>query len=128
MPMRYRIDPEENLITLTATNTIRYDDVVSAFVERTKEPTYQPGMNLLWDGREAALDFSTADVIKLVRFFSARQALRGAGFRVALVAGSSFTFGMARMYEGHAAELPEQIRVFRDFDDARRWVAAWKEA
>ena len=122
MPIHYQINADENLITVTISGTIQYDELLSAFDARTKEETYRPGMNLLCDGREARLDFSTSDVINLVEAMAVRREERGEGFRFALVGGSDLTYGMGKVFQGYAVRLPENIRVFRDFEEARRWV------
>ncbi len=122
MPVRYGIDADLNLITVTATGTLHYDDVTAAFIERVSDPAYRPGMNILLDGRDAVFEFTGADTRRLVAFFESRRAERGTGFRFALVSGLDVTFGMGRMFEAHAHKLPEDIMVFRDFEEARRWV------
>ncbi len=122
MPLRYEIDADLGLVTVTATGTLRYDDVTAAFLERIADPEYRPGMHLLLDGREAIFEFASDDISRLVEFYESRRADRGTGFRFALVSGLDVTFGMGRMFEVYADKLPEDIGVFRDFDEARRWV------
>jgi hypothetical protein len=124
MPIRYEINSTANLITLTATGKLAYNDVTAAFQERLKDPAYRPGMHLLLDGREAIFDFTGSDVSSLVEFFEGRRDERGAGFRFALVSKLDVTFAMGRVFEAYAEKLPETIRVFRDFDEAKRWVTA----
>ena len=122
MPMNYQIDRESNLITLTAIGTVHFEDVVSAFVERVKDPDYTPGMNILCDGGNAEFEFSGSEMSRLVAFFKSRQEVRGAAFRFALVSDQDAIFGMGRMFESYAGELPEEIKVFRDHDEARLWA------
>jgi hypothetical protein len=122
MPMKYQIDREANLITLTAIGTVRFEDVVSAFVERVKDSDYTPGMNILCDGGNAEFEFSGSEMSRLVAFFKSRQEQRGGAFRFALVSTQDAIFGMGRMFESYAGDLPEEIRVFRDFDEARQWA------
>jgi hypothetical protein len=43
---------------------------------------------------------------------------------LAMVASTPASFGLARMYELMTERfLPKQTRVFRDFDEAREWLA-----
>ena len=41
---------------------------------------------------------------------------------MALVASEDFEFGLSRMWEAIAQDLPLEIKVFRDMDEARTWV------
>jgi hypothetical protein len=120
--MNYQIDRESNLITLTATGTVRFEDVVSAFVQRVKDPDYSPGMNILCDGGKADFEFSGSEMSRLVGFFKSRQELRGTTFRFAMVSDQDVIYGMGRMFESYADELPEEIKVFRDRELARHWA------
>ncbi len=42
--------------------------------------------------------------------------------RRAIVADKDITFGMARMYEVFREDAPEEIKLFRDIAEARRWL------
>jgi hypothetical protein len=42
--------------------------------------------------------------------------------RSAIVAPSDRAYGMSRMFEVFAEESSIDVRVFRDFDEAKRWV------
>ena len=44
--------------------------------------------------------------------------------RRAVVVPSDLGFGMARMYQTLRDELGGRVGVFRDFDEARRWVTS----
>ncbi|MHC4342590.1 MAG: STAS/SEC14 domain-containing protein [Planctomycetota bacterium] len=44
------------------------------------------------------------------------------GSRRALVVGSDVAFGMARMFENLRHEARDEIRVFREAEEARRWL------
>ena len=46
--------------------------------------------------------------------------------RVAYVVTSELGYGMTRMYEIQAGVEPDLNRVFRDFDEAERWLLAEK--
>lgn len=48
------------------------------------------------------------------------DALRGG--RVAMVAADDLCFGMFRMWEMIRPDLDYELRVFRDFDEAKKWI------
>lgn len=55
--------------------------------------------------------------------FVAAHAERLKGGRVAMVAGTDLVYGMFRMWELRREGLGYGVRVFRNFDEARAWVA-----
>lgn len=48
------------------------------------------------------------------------EALRGG--RVAMVAADDLCFGMFRMWEMSRPDLDYELKVFRDFEEARQWI------
>lgn len=124
MPVTYRFEPEANLTIVTMSGPVGFDDLAGAFLERLGHPDHRPGMNILLDGRDAVLEFSADDIRRLVLLFEQKRDERGAGIRFAMASHQDLTFALGRMYEAYAVRLPEQVRVFRDFDDAMRWVTS----
>jgi hypothetical protein len=53
---------------------------------------------------------------------AAKQIERLRGGRVAMVATADLVYGMFRMWEMRREELDYEVRVFRAFDDAVRWI------
>ena len=43
--------------------------------------------------------------------------------RITFVAGKAVTFGMARMFAAYTDQLPFQVRVFYDPEEAEAWLA-----
>jgi len=44
------------------------------------------------------------------------------GSKVAIVASKNIVYGVSRMYEMLAGELPQTIRVFREMTGAEKWL------
>jgi hypothetical protein len=47
---------------------------------------------------------------------------------VAVIAPSDHAFGMARMWQAHAGPTEWETCVFRDADEARRWLAGYLDS
>lgn len=120
--IRYEIDVQLGLETVTVRGKVGPDAIVTAMRDRFEDPDHRPGMNLLVDGRGASLILAGQDVRSLVSFMRETRAQRGSGFRFALVSDRDETFGLGRMLQAYADDLPEDIQVFRDLESARRWV------
>ena len=58
-----------------------------------------------------------------VRELASRSPVLAHSSRRAIVAPSDLGFGMARMYGALREESGGGVRVFRDLDEARRWVS-----
>jgi len=46
---------------------------------------------------------------------------RGAA-RMALIVSDDYGFGTARMYETLSSDLPQELRVFRDYKEGEDWL------
>ena len=92
--------------------------------EYLRDPAFRPGMSVLWDLRNANLArvFPTEDAWRFADALEKRLEQRGTGYRMAIVANSDLEFGIARQYEAVTERLPFTSRVFRDYDDAWRWL------
>lgn len=95
-----------------------------AFVEAmTSDPRWRTGMNILGDHSNLDMSgLSSQDIENLVSSRLLRARLVGTG-RLAIVAGTSLTFGFGRMAEAYAEDvLPFRMRIFKKTDDALAWL------
>jgi len=120
MPISSQIDTSLGVIFSEFQGVVTKEDI-SGQVEGFKtDPAFQPGFNHLIDTRGTTrFDISIADmrVVSLHSTFNEKS-------RRAVVAEKDETFGIARMYQSlrEAYEKPDQVRVFRDMAEARRWL------
>jgi hypothetical protein len=124
MPLRIKVDPQANLITVTGIGRLTYHDIKSSFEERLSHPQYKPGIDILYDLRAASIDITLQEIKQAMILFKNRQAERGAGFRFAIVTSTVGTYGISHLYQAYAEELPEEIRVFRDIAEAKQWLGS----
>jgi hypothetical protein len=84
-----------------------------------EHPRFDASFDQLVDLREIqASDLSAAEIQKFVD----RPPVFSPSSRRALVVSTDLTFGLARMFEQMRVELAGRIRVFRDLNDAERWL------
>ena len=118
MPISYRIDESLRLVFTTAQGVLTRQDVLTHLQRLREDPDFDPSYNQLVDLRaviEFAMSAAELRMITVYRLFNEKS-------RRAIVADEDITFGMARMYEVFREDAPEDIKLFRDMADARRWL------
>jgi hypothetical protein len=123
MPVAVRIEPDHNLITFECTGLVVFDEVRSAFESIFNDSRFTPGINALWDLREASIGVRMQEIPGLLEMISSRQKDRGKDYRVALLVAGSPDFGLSTLFEMSAHAMPFAVRVFRSKTDATRWLA-----
>ena len=122
MPIRVNVDSGANLITLTGNGRLTYHGFKTAFEERVNHPYYQPGMDILYDLRTATIDMTLPELKQGIALFKTRQEERGSNFRFAVVVTQISAYGLVSLYQAHAQDLPEEIRIFDNLTTARQWL------
>ncbi len=118
MAVSYRIDKSLGLIFTTPQGMFTGQDMLTHIKRLTEDPDFDPSYNQLVDLRaviEFAMSAAELQVITGYRLFNEKS-------RRAIVADKDITFGMARMYEVFREDAPEEIKLFRDMAEARRWL------
>lgn len=124
MSIERHIDPDSGRITLTASGPTRFEDLKVALKGVTEAPDFRPGADIIWDFRNVESEALTADQLReMVAFVAGIADVRGINYKVAIVVERNVDFGLARMYEVFADELPCELRVFRDLEEAVDWMA-----
>ena len=118
MPASYRIDLERRIILSTASGTLTDEDLRSHQRDVLADPHFESTLNQLWDLREVVqIETSNATLGELARARS-----YAAETKRALVAPRDVQFGMARMFQILHDQAPEDLRVFRNLEEARDWL------
>lgn len=121
MPFSYAIDKIRGLVSISARGEITTAEALATFDRIIADPDFREGMKILSDHRELETVVSPA----FVRAWIGRIAEEGelfVGSRAALVESSMVRYGMARMASMLAETTPLDLRVFRNIDQARRWL------
>ena len=122
MTHKYRIEPSFGLLIDKFEGKTGWNDVLEGILRSTKDPEFQPGMNVMADLTAADLDFGYEEARRLTHEISVVPTLKYG--RIAVVAPRSLQFGIARMF-GVLLEdfdILAEYRVFSDFSEARTWL------
>ena len=119
MQVERTIDAVARVVTLTVSGDLGDAELLALADEVGEAPGLEPDFSLLIDLRQAqGQKVSSAGVYRLVE----RALVLSPTSRRAVVVPSDLGFGMARMYEMLRTNRGGGPRVFRDYDEARRWV------
>jgi hypothetical protein len=125
MPLTYEIRAAEHLLVVRGEGPVDLTGARDLVGRVTQDGALAAGHNMLVDLVAGQCNPTSADVRMLVDLFSTRP--RPNPYRIAVVVGSSFHFGMARMASMLAEARNVHFRVFLDMADAMRWVASGAE-
>jgi hypothetical protein len=127
----FTISLESRIRTAVYRGIVNDEQLLNAYAELIAAPDFDPALDDIVDLREAnRLDISMEGFLKLVNLLSQLDRL-GFQTKVAIVASTEMAYGMGRMYElmrSTDENSSEEIRVFRDYDEALRWLRQDKPA
>jgi hypothetical protein len=128
MPITYRIQSELNLIILVHTGKVTDEEFFTFYKDLYKNNTPLLSMNHLVDLREADSKSRTSSILrKLAEFLVSSFKALTTYPKVAVVAPKDISFGLARMYEAFASNIPWDFIVFRSIDEALTWLSLPKD-
>ena len=114
--------PDGPLI-FTASGAITGKEVLQALRELLNDPECKTSMDILWNFRAVTTRIVDAQEIKdLVNFIRTNQTKRGSDYRVALVVSRDMDYGLVRMYKAYSQDLPFQLRIFEELEEAESWL------
>jgi hypothetical protein len=120
MQVERTIDPATRVVVLTVSGDIGDAELLRLGDELAETPELESDFALLIDLRQARGEkVTTAAVYRLVE----RPLVLSAESRRGVVVPTNLGFGMARMYEMLRKNRGGSPRVFRDYDEALRWVS-----
>jgi hypothetical protein len=123
MAIKTHIDPDTGLRRHEVQGKFTLVDIRQTLEAIYSGPDFRPDADVLWDFRDATPDFSADDVRQLAEFVAQNWGPEGRS-KAAFVVSSDYQFGMSRMYEMLLkSQSKNALMVFRDFDDAERWLA-----
>ncbi len=118
MPVSYRIDRERRIVFSEASGVLTDSDLIEFQKRLRDDPEFEPDLRQLADCR--AID-EIGVTSQGVEEASSRSPFSQGSLR-AIVVSSDEAFGMARMFENLRHEARDEIRVFREAEEARRWL------
>lgn len=123
MPSTFVREPDYMLVVMR--DHIDLPRVIALVEEFVAHPQFEAGMPVLWDARQlTCFDLDFDDMREFGKFLAGLKERRGGG-RSAMVANDDAVFGTFRIHQLlNEAQVSYEFHVFRDFDDARRWLLA----
>jgi hypothetical protein len=97
----------------------KYESAIEELIDALGDA---PNTPTLYDIREADLRHLNADDMRALRLANERLSDRRGAARLAVVVANDVHFGLVRMYEALGATPNLDLRVFRDKDQAERWL------
>ena len=122
MPMQYEIVGA--VVHGRSTGTLTDAELLDVARRVAADPA-RPGTTAeLWDLSDSSkLEVTSKGIRDLVALDKEHsEALEGG--RIAIVAPSDVAFGIARIYQTLSQDGPLEVEVFRERDDAERWLEA----
>ena len=119
MQVDKQVNVADRVVILSVTGELGDPDLLSLAIEVENDPEVTPDFSMLVDLRHAdGRNVTSAGV----RALSERPFALLPASRRGIVVPSELGFGMARIYEALRDRQGGAIRVFRDFEKAKRWV------
>ena len=118
MPITHKIDVGRRIVLTRAFGIVTDSELFQYHTNLPSAPDFDPSFNLLSDFTEVTkwdVQSSTVHRIASIPLFG-DSSLR------AIVAGSDVIFGHVRMFLTLRDIDPNNLRVFRDLNEARKWL------
>ena len=127
--IEFAFDPARRLRTARFHGVVRDDDLAGAYQALVASPDYDAGADDLVDLRGVThLGVTSEGLRGIMELFAPIDDL-GIATRLAIVAPNDAVYGVSRMYEMLRGDgVPEEISVFRDVDEAMRWLDEGRES
>jgi hypothetical protein len=123
MPVTCEIDAESGIVHTAIQGRVRTQELVTALEAVIRRPDFRSGLNGIVDLREGGVaDLHTREVKWLVDLMDRHRDQIGPS-RTAIVVSTDVDYGLARMYQAYAESTSIETNIFRDLEDARRWLA-----
>jgi len=123
MPVTYDVDRDLSLIRTRCSGDVKLADVVAHFRELERDASLPECLDVLLDLTEVGTNPGSDQLRSAAREVEilSRKIEWGA---CAIVADRDILFGIARMFHAFAADQFTQANVFREREEAERWLAS----
>ena len=120
MQVDKQVNAADRVVILSVSGELGDSDLLSLAIDIENDPEVKPDFSMLVDVRRADVRNVTSAG---VRALADRPLALSPASRRGIVVPSELGFGMARVYEALRNAESGAIRVFRDYEEAQRWVA-----
>jgi hypothetical protein len=121
--LSFEIDSTARLVSVQGSGPAQAPEWIGLFDRVLASDRHQPGYNFLIDRREITSIPSKRTVDRMIDYYGSHSEQLGR-CRIASVTLSEPAYGMTRMASVFAERTTVEVGVFRDFDEALRWLAS----
>ena len=122
MPISFIIIPDQRTAYIRANGKIAAMDIISQGAKMFAQSEWENGFNILCDYREVTdLDIDVESVDRISNQDRRHEPLFDTS-KCAVVASEDLFYGFSRMWEAISADTKLTKEVFRDINDAVRWL------
>ena len=124
MSIRFEIDPSGGWVYSYWTGEVTDGQIVERYVDFLRDVEWASTVHELSDVSDADLRLVTVEgITKLAELTEAAYIDAGVSeYKTAVYSPKDLPFGLARMYEALTTNSPESVQVFRDREEALRWL------
>ena len=127
MPSDYAIDPAAGVVYINGSGVLTDADLLEQRVRLRSDPAFKPGYCLLVDFTHVTAVQLSAETVR----FLAHERITAPGVRRAIVlpmaaesdsSPQAHPYGLSRMFQLSAEYTGENVEVFTDLAESRRWL------
>jgi len=123
MPIDYRVDSARRVLIAEVVGRVTDDDLLAYGRALLDDPRAGEANHEFVDLRSVdASSIITSQGVRALAQFWIDAYAKMSGGRLAILAESDVSYGMARMYQSYRADGPDEIRIFRDEAEAWDWI------
>jgi hypothetical protein len=122
MPVTYQINREAGFIETCCKGEVTFDEVMGHFEQLEAEPSLPKRLDVLLDLDGTTTLPESDQLLEVARAVDRLKANVQWG-ACAIIARSDALYGMIRMFEVFVEGMFARTRVFREREDAKRWLA-----
>lgn len=122
MPIESQFDRERNVLFVTFGDGVTDAELEAFAMGLARDGQVPPGRDELFDLRQVTgTTVESGTLERIARQFD-RTDVAPERSRVAFVASGDVAYGLSRMYQVFRSRSPVDLRVFRDMEEAKRWL------
>jgi hypothetical protein len=121
MTLTHRVDKKTGIVHIDVMGSFTMQQIRALIDGVVNDPDFRRGYHTLSDHRRIG-DPATSDQVRGTLEHVATHVEALGASKWAVVASKAASYGMMRMMEMLAEELPIEISVFRDLEEARHWL------
>jgi len=124
MPITFLRNDDEGYLEIKYIGQISDSELLSAYKSYFSRDDALPVLNDLTDLSEADLAHLSRDAIQELADYITRSYEKSGvkSLKTAIYAPDPLKFGLARMYEAISYDTPQHIEIFKDREEAIRWL------